>query len=173
MVYRHIYWGLLSIGPNENNLLTEAVKTKYYLVKIVTPFVYATKEEAQQDPMEYEFVTVDEGSRIVGLPGELWEAFEEGGISEDCPMIDIFGQRDWPRYRLLRLMTDPGKSEDWLSEILDERVKPFGKNWNKLAPAMGRYPIDKVASSIIAIPDVSMKELKEIKEEKKDAGHGE
>ena len=88
-------------------------------------------------------------------------------------MIDIFGKGDWPRYRLLRLMTDPGKSEDWLSEILDERVKPFGKNWNKLAPAMGRYPIDKVASSIIAIPDVSMKELKEIKEEKKDADHGE
>ena len=138
MVYKHIYLGLLSIGPNDNNMLTEGVKTKNYLVRIVTPFVYASKEDAQ-----------------------------EGHIIETCPMIDMIRQEDWTRYRLLRLKCDPERRGDWLSEIPDEDVKPCGKKWTRLAPAMGRYPIEKVACSIIAFPDVSMKE------EKKDAGHGE
>lgn len=166
MVYKHIYLGLLSIGPNDNNLLTEAVKEKNYLVRIVTPFVYATEEEAQKDPMAYEFAIADGEARIIGLPEKLWEDLREGNIMETCPMIDMIGQEDWTRYRLLRLKCDPGKSWDWLSEIPDEEVKPCGKKWTKLAPAMGRYPIEKVASSIIAFPGVS------IKEEKKDAGHG-
>lgn len=110
MVYRHIYWGLLSIGPNKNNMLTEAVKTKYYLVKIITPFVYASEEEAKQDPTAYEFAIADGEARIIGLPGELWEDFKEGHIIETCPLIDMIGQEDWTRYRLLRLKCDPGKA---------------------------------------------------------------
>ena len=167
MVYKHIYLGLLSIGPNDNNMLTEGVKTKNYLVRIVTPFVYASKEDAQKDPMDYEFAIADGEARLIGLPGELWEDFDEGHIIETCPMIDMIRQEDWTRYRLLRLKCDPGRRGDWLSEIPDEDVKPCGKKWTRLAPAMGRYPIEKVACSIIAFPDVSMKE------EKKDAGHGE
>ena len=168
MVYKHVYLGLLSIGPNDNNLLTEAVKTKHYLVRIVTPFVYGTKEEAQDDPMAYEFAVADGIARIIGLPAELWKEFKEGRILETCPMIDMIRPENWTRYRLLRLKCEPDKDGDWISEIPDEAVKPCGKNWNRLAPAMGRYPIEKVASSIIAFPDVSIKE-----EERKHAGRGE
>ena len=170
MVYRHIYLGLLSIGPNDNNLLTKAVKTKHYLVRIVTPFMYGTKEEAQKDPMTYEFAVANGISRIIGFPGDLREDFEEGSIPETCPMIDMIRPKDWNRYRLLRLKCKPGKDGDWINEIPGENVKPCGKKWNRLAPAMGRYPIEKVASSIIAFPDVSMEEMKE---ENKHAGHGE
>jgi hypothetical protein len=52
MVYRHIYWGRLQVGPNEHNILTDAVKTKNYLVKIVTPASYQTKEAAEKDDMK-------------------------------------------------------------------------------------------------------------------------
>ena len=168
MVYRHIYWGLMSIGPNEHNMLTEVVKTKYYLVKIVSPFVYATKEEAEKASMVYELEVLDEGARIVGLPVELWGAFKEGVIPEGCPMIDVISQEDWPRYRLLRVKSSSSKCGNMEEELFKARLKPCGKDWNRLAPSMGRYPIEEVATTIIAFPDVSM-----VKEEKRHAGRGE
>ena len=68
MVYRHIYWGRLDVGPNEDNLLTDAVKTKSYFVRIITPQFYRTMEEAAADEMEYRFEVFDDQPFITGIP---------------------------------------------------------------------------------------------------------
>ena len=78
MIYRHIYWGLLTVGPDEHNLLTDAVKKKNYLVKIVTPFAYKTKEEAAEDGFEYYFSVVDDHPCMLGLHHGLDDLIDAG-----------------------------------------------------------------------------------------------
>ena len=156
MVYRHIYWGRLQVGPNEFNMLTDAVKAKTYLVKIVTPASYHTKEAAEKDDMEYHFDVFDEEAFMVGLPKALQKAGMQGDLPCDCPLfdaIDVIDQNEWTRYRLIRIK-DAKKAQGKIDLETFDGGKPSGKNWKKLFPARGVYPIEKVAWSIIALPDV-------------------
>ena len=155
MIYRHIYWGLLTVGPDKHNLLTGAVKEKNYLVKIVTPFEYKTKEEAEQDGIEYYFEVVDDHPCMLGLHHALDGLIDEGmDIPESCPLRDKIEEEDWARYRLIRLMEKP----EYVAENLEENAvrygKPSGKAWKKIFPVIGIYHLKKAAYSIIALPDV-------------------
>ena len=161
MVYRHIYWGLLCIGPDEDNLLTEAVKPKSYLIKIVTPVHYATKEEAEKDDMEYYFQVSNRGTVIKGVPGSFFRHEKESGmVPEECPRRDEIRQEDWTRYRIIRLKENPIAAGSHLA-INGGGGKPCSKRWNKIFPVADIYPIKKVAYSVIAVPDVKAEGGKE------------
>ena len=155
MVYRHIYWGLLTVGPDKGNLLTDAVKEKNYLVKIVTPFSYETKEEADRDGMKYWFCVTDDKPILLGLHKDLDEMVEKGmEVPDDCPLRDQIRQEDWSRYRLIRLKEHAKVAKGDFEEKALRCGKPVGKDWKKLFPVYGVYQLQKVARSVIALPDV-------------------
>ena len=156
MIYRHTYWGLLSVGPDEHNLLTSAVKEKNYLGKIVTPFEYKTKEEAVGDAFEYYFQVVDDHPVILGIHHALDERIEEGwDIPEGCPLRDKISEENWARYRLIRLYDAPENMAGDLEGNVLKYGRPSEKAWRKIFPVIGIYHLKKVAYSVIAIPDVS------------------
>ena len=155
MVYRHIYWGLLSVGPDKDNLITNAVKEKNYLVKIVTPRMYRTREEAEKDGFEYYFQVADDHPSLIGRHKDFDELMEKGfeGV-EPGPYHDVILEEDWPRYRLIRLYEDPLKGLGSLEENAFRFGKPSGKDWYKIFPVMGIYHLKKAAYSVVALPDV-------------------
>ena len=157
MVYRHIYWGLLQIGPESQSMLTEAVKRRNYLIKIVTPDIYKTKEDAREDLMEYSFhVGVDDVS-LFGFISRKKTPEREG---EDLlKNFDVIKEKDWTKYQMIRLYDDTKITEGRISERLCECGYASAKHWKKIFPVIGTYPVKKVASTIIALPDV--KELEE------------
>ena len=156
MIYRHIYWGLLTVGPDEHNLLTDAVKEKNYLVKIVTPFAYKTKEEAAEDGFEYYFSVVDDHPCMLGLHHGLDDLIDAGvEVPMECPLRDKIEEKDWARYRLIRLKEAPESVIGNLEENAVHCGKPSGKAWKKIFPVIGIYHLKKVAYSIIALPDVN------------------
>ena len=157
MVYRHIYWGLLQIGPSKDNSLTRAVKKKNYLVKITTPKKYDSKEEALSDDFEYHF-HVWSGADI-SLFGASRAIQEKVMAGEDLPDDVINGydeikQDNWPRYRLIRLKKDAEISEEGIHEGFCQCGTPSAKRWEKLFPVFGSYPVKKIAYTVIALPDV-------------------
>ena len=165
MTYRHIYWGLLCVGPNDKNLMTKAVKTKHYLVRIVTPFAYKSIQEALKDEMVYRFEVLDERPFIMGFPNPVKEGEASYKVPDNCPMIDHISQKDWTRYRLIRLKGEEKVKEGKIASTAIDVGKPSGKAWKKIFPVLGIYPIEKVASSIVAMPD-------EKEKERSDAGTG-
>ena len=158
MEYRYVFFGCLQVGPSEDNLLTEAVKTKNYLVRIVTPTSYKTREDAEKDDMEYEFYVYDEEPIIVGIPLSIKKNLQDGSVPWECPRIDVVHQNDWTKYRMIRLKEDAFKGIGELVESPFTCAKPTGKEWKKIFPMYCKYPITKVAWSIIGISDVEEKE---------------
>ena len=156
MIYRHIYWGLLTVGPDESNLLTSAVKEKSYLVKIVTPFEYKTKENAAEDGFEYYFQVIDDHPVILGWHHGLDDLIgEDADIPGSCPLRDKISEENWARYRLIRLYDDTGSMAGDLEKNVIRFGRPSRKAWRKIFPVIGIYHLKKVAYSVIAIPDVN------------------
>lgn len=157
MVYRHIYWGLLQIGPSKDKLMTKAVKKRKYLVKITTPRKYSTKEEAREDDFEYDFNVWSGGE--VSLFGASKAIQERLAAGEELPDgvfsgYDEITQDNWPRYQLIRLKADADISPSGIRDCLCRCGVPSGKRWEKLFPVYGSYPVRKVAYSIVAFPEV-------------------
>ena len=158
MVYRHVFWGCLQVGPGGDSMITEAVKTKKYLVRIVTPASYETKEEAKEDEMEYEFCVFGKDPYLFGLPASMKEQQKDSIPPEECPKVDLIRQSDWTRYRMIRIRDMTLDEIGRLGRGPVSLARPTGKKWKKLFPVYGKYPITKVAWSIIAIPDAEKEE---------------
>ena len=157
MVYRHIYWGLLNIGPSEDNELTEAVKPKAYLVKITTKRAYKTKEEAMEDDMSYAFHVWRDDITLAGSSAKIKERIlnGQGNYGDLFEGYDYIGQEDWPRYRMIRLRDGADITPAGIKEEICRAGRPTGKRWEKIFPVRGEYPLKKIAYSIIALPDVN------------------
>ena len=155
MVYRHIYWGLLNIGPSGENDLTEAVKPKAYLVKIITKNKYKTKEEAEGDDMKYVFhVWRDEIILEGSSQKEKDRILKDGGNCENLfEAYDYIDRGDWPRYRMILLDKGAVVSPEEMDGALGHVGRPTARRWEKIFPVRGEYPVKKVAYSLIALPD--------------------
>ena len=158
MVYRHIYWGLLPVRKGPGNSLTGALKPSYYLVKVVSPIVYESRETALEDQMEYCFVAQDEEPYLFGYEETQDEEREEGKNKDRKPFTDQIFQSDWSRYRIIRL---GGKKKRKGKKETPKIGLPTAKAWKKLFPAYGCYPLIKVAYSIIGLPEVEAKKEKD------------
>ena len=152
MIYRHIYWGLMAVEPGPMNAMTEAAKPAEYLVKIVTPGKYETKEEAMRDDLFYVFRMTGGKPYLEGIPTS--EIPDDKDLSGRLPSGDRIEEQDWSRYRIIRL-NNGNRNETCLKEIFEKGAgRPCGKPWRKLVPAFGCYPVEKVGYSIIGFPDV-------------------
>ena len=149
MVYRKMYWGLLTIGPSEMNAMTEALMPRSYLIKIVSPIDYATHEEALREKLEYGFLVTDEEPILIGMSGS-------GKDWEDGEAVDVLTWEDWPRYQMIRLKSSAAKTDHKDFEELAKGAVPCSDEWKWMFPAYGCYRVENVAFSVVGLPFVDM-----------------
>ena len=160
MVYRHIYNGLLEVIPGPENCMTDAAKPTSYLVRIITPEWYISREEAARDELEYCFRMDRKGPCLVGLvrDGMRSRAPENDGSGNEegntCLAVDWIGETDWDRYQMIRLNDRRYGIADTEKMFQKGSGKPCRRPWRKLVPAFGCYPIIKKSGTVIAFPDV-------------------
>ena len=156
MVYRHIYWGILRIGPDSQSMLTGAVKKRNYLLKIVTPGIYRTSTEAEGDPMEYSFHAGADDVSLLGF-SRCRDKKSEKGILESLKDFDSIREGNWTRYQMIRLWDDARITPDGVDGKLCECGRVSTRKWRRIFPMIGTYPVEKCAYTIVAFPDVDKK----------------